>query len=96
MKKITSKEPISFRVDGATLLEIGPKGCLASDAAAAIAKERLGEHITVTETSIKKAVEDAKDSLKPLTKAQQKAAEKAAEDESADEEQVVPADEEQV
>ena len=68
MKKITSKEPISFRVDGSTVLEIDSKGCLASDDAAKIAVERLGEHITVVETSIEKAVEDAKDSLKPAKK----------------------------
>ena len=63
MKKITSIEPISFRVDGSTLLEITSKGCLATDEAAAIAKERLGEHITVVDTDIKTAVKEAKASL---------------------------------
>lgn len=51
MKKITSINPISFRVDGSTLLEIDSEGCLATDAAAQIALERLGEHITVEEAS---------------------------------------------
>lgn len=73
MKKITSKNPISFRVDGDTLLEIGPEGCIASDAAAKIAVERLGEHITVVETSIKEAVGDAKSSLEGPSHAELKA-----------------------
>lgn len=64
MKKLTSKEPITLRIDGNTVLEIGPKGCIATDEAAAIAVERLGENVSVAATSIKKAVEDAKASLK--------------------------------
>lgn len=58
MKKITSVEPITFAVDGSTTLEIDSEGCLASDAAAAIAKERLGDVITVVETSVEEAVND--------------------------------------
>ena len=65
MKKITSKERISYRIDGSTVLELCPEGCLASDEAAKIVAERLGEHVTIEETSIEKAVEDAKASLAP-------------------------------
>lgn len=47
MKKITSEVPVSFRYDGSTLLEIDSEGCLASDAVAAVAKDRLGDQITL-------------------------------------------------
>lgn len=60
MKKITSKEPISFPVDGKTTLEIDETGCIASDADAAFAVERLGDsneggQLTVTDLTVEEA-----------------------------------------
>ena len=75
MKKITSKEPISFRIDGSTLLEIDSEGCLASDAHALVAVERLGGNITVEESSLKEAIKDAKETVE--TSKEKKKREKA-------------------
>lgn len=61
MKKITSEVPVSFRYDGNTLLEIDKDGCLATDEAAAVAKDRLGDQITVTDVVSDKK-EDSGDS----------------------------------
>lgn len=78
MKKITSKEPISFRVDGNTLLEIDSKGCITDDESAAIALERLGKQIVVTESSVKSSLSDAEKELKKEEEKAAKEAEKAA------------------
>lgn len=87
MKKITSKEPIKFRVDGVTLLEITKAGIVVSDGAAQVAKERLGDNITVTDVDIeseaKKVAKEAEKAAKDAEKAEAKAkaeAEKAAKD----------------
>ena len=63
MKKITSKNPISLRIDGKIVLEIGPEGCLADDASAKVAKERLGETIVIEDTTLEDAVDKAKATL---------------------------------
>lgn len=47
MKKLTATIPVSFRYDGSILLEIDEDGCMASDAVAAVAKDRLGDQIVV-------------------------------------------------
>lgn len=65
MKKITSEKPISFRVNGDTILQITPEGTLAQEAHAALAKERLGNQITVVDADVKseakKVLEKAED-----------------------------------
>lgn len=63
-KKLTSKFPISLRIDGSILLEISEEGCLASDASAAVAVARLGDHINVEDVSVDEAVAEAKASVK--------------------------------
>lgn len=68
MKKITSKDKISLRVDGHTVLEISSKGCLASDEAAAIAAARLGENVKIEAISAGEAVKSAKETLNETIK----------------------------
>lgn len=63
MKKITSIDPITFRVDGDTLLEITSEGCIATDSAAAFAKEKLGDHITVIDTTAEEVIDEARAAL---------------------------------
>lgn len=63
MKKITSENPITFRADGDTVLEIDKDGVITHDAAAALAKERLGDNVTVEDADVESAVQDAQDSL---------------------------------
>jgi len=58
MKKITSENLVSFQYDGSTLLEIDSEGCLASDEAARVAKERLGDQITVEDYVADEVVDD--------------------------------------
>lgn len=65
MKKLTSKEPISLRIDGSTLLEITPEGCLATDSSADIAVQRLGANITVEDYSVAAAVTDVTGGSEP-------------------------------
>lgn len=63
MKKITSENPISFKVSGVTTLEIDQDGCLANDSDAAVALDRLGSQITVEDITVEAAVADAKESV---------------------------------
>lgn len=67
MKKITSKNPISFRVDGKTVLEIDSKGVVCDDAAAAIVVDRLGTQVTVETVTVKEAVAEAKKAVAEAT-----------------------------
>jgi len=53
MKKLVSKSSFSFRVNGETVLEISPKGCVCSDEHAAFVKNRLGSVVTIEEVSAK-------------------------------------------
>jgi hypothetical protein len=85
MKKITSKEDITFRVNAQTVLEITKKGCLCSDEDAALAKERLGNNIQVEEVKVedevkkaKKEEAEAKKAEEEAKKAEEKAAKEAA------------------
>lgn len=59
MKKLTSKDPITFRVNGSTVLEINSAGVLAKDSDAEIVKDRLGDQITVEDVTLKEAAKEA-------------------------------------
>lgn len=84
MKKITSTNPISFRCNGTTVLEITKKGVLASDENAILAKSRLGVQIQIEDVSVKEsealaedALEEAKKEAEKEAKAQAKAEKEA-------------------
>lgn len=47
MKKITSSEPITFKVSGSIILTIDSGGVITSDEAAAVVAERLGHNVTI-------------------------------------------------
>lgn len=55
MKKITSENEITFRIDGNTVLEINSEGCLVDDAAAAIVSERLGGQVRIEDVDAEEA-----------------------------------------
>lgn len=66
MKKITSKEPISLRLDGKTVLEIDSAGCIADDSSAARASALLGDNIVVTEVTTKQVIKEAKKEIETV------------------------------
>ena len=82
MKKLTSKEPISFRVNGQTLLEITPKGCICSDEDAKIVTHpyRLGSSIQVHDISPEEAKKEAEALLKSAEKSEKEAEAQALKD----------------
>lgn len=58
MKKLTSENPITFRADGLTVLEINSEGCLAQDFAAKMVEERLGGVVTIEDAGIDKSADE--------------------------------------
>jgi hypothetical protein len=69
MKKITSKEAISFKVNGQTTLEIDKKGAICSDEEAEIASDRLGGNINIEDITPEDAKKEAEKILKETEKA---------------------------
>lgn len=84
MKKITSKEEISFKVDGETTLEINENGVLTSNEKAEIVKERLGDKVTIKSTTTREAKSEADQKLKEADEELEKR-EKESEEQSDDE-----------
>lgn len=80
MKKLTSNETFSFRVDGVNVLEISPEGCVCTDEQAVFVKTRFGGLVTIHEAKaadLKGETDDAEKAAKEAEKAA-KAAEKEA------------------
>lgn len=81
MKKLTSKEPITFRVDGSTKLEITKAGVLCTDEHANIAAERLGGNVSVEDVKVEdeaeKIAKEAEKEAKKAAKEAEKEAKKA-------------------
>lgn len=63
MKKITSKEDIKFRVNGALLLNINEVGVVVTDEVAKFVSERLGMNVTVTDAVADDVVEGDTDGV---------------------------------
>lgn len=73
MKRLTSKEPISFKVDGQTILEIDKSGCICSDDEAELAQSRLGGNINIEDITPEQAKKEAEKILKDAEKAEKEA-----------------------
>ena len=90
MKKITSKEPISFRVNGSLVLNITPEGCLANDADAVFVKTRIPGAVEIQDVDIEEAVNEV---LADEPKKEEEAPEEEKKEEAAPEgEPEIPAD----
>lgn len=57
MKKISSLNTFSYRIDGATVVELSPEGTIVSDTQAAFIKGRLGNNVSVEDVDVEAEIE---------------------------------------
>lgn len=57
MKKISSLDTFSYRIDGSTVIELSPEGTIVSDTQAAFIQGRLGKNVSVEDVNVEKEIE---------------------------------------